>query len=262
MINILLKVARFTAADIFRSKWLIVYSAFFFLLAEGLFRFSGDSGRALVSIMSITVLLIPAESIIYGAMYFYGAREFIELLLTQPAGRVPLFSGLFTGLAGSLGGGFLIGAGLPCILHGTADDIGTILSILGVGFMLTLIFIALALLIAVRFDEKVRGVGLCLGLWLAFAILYDGIIWMVLSVFADYPLERATIALTMFNPIDLGRVAIMLRLDISALMGYTGAVFEQFFGSSLGMILTSGALFLWILIPFLFAIRLFSRKDF
>lgn len=258
----ILKVAKFVAGDVFRSKWLIVYTVFFFLMAEGLFRFSGDSGRALVSVMNIVVLLIPAACIIYGAMYFYDAREFIELLLSQPVRRNYLFAGLYGGLFGALGGGFLIGAGLPCMLHGTAADVGTIISILGVGAMLTAIFLALALLVAVRSDEKVRGVGICLGLWLGFAVLYDGLIWLVISMFADYPLEKATIALTMLNPIDLGRVGIMLRLDISALMGYTGAVFEQFFGSGLGITLTGSAMTLWAVLPFLFALRSFSRKDF
>lgn len=258
----LFKVAKFVAGDVFRSKWLLVYTAFFFLMAEGLFRFSGDSGRALVSVMNIVVLLIPAASIIYGAMYFYDAREFIELLLSQPVRRKHLFTGLYGGLLGALGGGFLLGTGLPCVLHGTAADVSTIVSILGVGAMLTAIFLALALLVAVRSDEKVRGVGICLGLWLGFAVLYDGLIWLVISMFADYPLEKATIALTMLNPIDLGRVGIMLRLDISALMGYTGAVFEQFFGSGLGIILTGSAMTLWAVLPFLFALRSFSRKDF
>lgn len=32
----------------------------------------------------------------------------------------------------------------------------------------------------------------------------------------------------MFNPIDLSRVLILLKLDISALLGYTGAVFNNF----------------------------------
>ncbi|GAB1430540.1 ABC transporter permease subunit [Ignavibacteria bacterium] len=260
--NALWKVARFTATDIFRSKWLPVYTVFFFLIAEGLFRFSGDSGQALVSLTNITILLIPAASIIYGALYFYGAREFIELLLAQPVGRKPLFTGLFSGIAGALGGGFLIGTGLPCLLHGTADDRITILAILSIGVMLTLIFVALALLVAVRSDEKVRGVGICLGLWLAFAILYDGLIWLVLALFADYPLERAAIVMTTLNPIDLGRVGIMLRLDIAALMGYTGAVFEQFFGSRVGFTLTSGAMLAWIVAPFMLALRSFSRKDF
>jgi Cu-processing system permease protein len=212
--------------------------------------------------MNIVVLLIPAASIIYGAMYFYDAREFIELLLSQPVRRMHLFSGLFAGLSGALGGGFLLGAGLPCVLHGVAGDVGTILTILVVGTMLTLIFLALALLVAVRTDEKVRGVGICLGLWLGFAVLYDGLIWLVISLFADYPLEKATLGLTLLNPIDLGRVGIMLRLDISALMGYTGAVFEQFFGSRLGILLTGSAMTLWAVLPYLYALRSFSRKDF
>ena len=255
-------VVRFTASDIFRSKWLIFYTVFFFITTEGLFRFSPDSGKALISLMNIVILLIPAASIIYGAMYFYDSREFMEMLLAQPVGRKPLFTGLFLGLSFALGGGFLLGAGMPCLLHSTPEDRGTVAAILSAGVLLTVIFLAIALLIAVRNDEKVRGVGLCLGVWLCFAVVYDGLVWAVLSQFADYPLERVMIGMTLLNPIDLGRVGVLLRLDTAALMGYTGAVFEKFFGSGLGMALTSGAMLVWVAAPFLLALRSFMRKDF
>jgi hypothetical protein len=37
--------------------------------------------------------------------------------------------------------------------------------------------------------------------------------------FADYPLEKATLALVLLNPVDLGRILMLIQLDISALMG-------------------------------------------
>jgi Cu-processing system permease protein len=66
----------------------------------------------------------------------------------------------------------------------------------------------------------------------------------------------------MLNPIDLSRVLILLKLDISALLGYTGAVFQKFFGTSLGLIISSGMLLLWVLIPIGIIYRMVKRKDF
>ena len=66
----------------------------------------------------------------------------------------------------------------------------------------------------------------------------------------------------MANPIDLARVLILLRLDVSALMGYTGAVFERFFGSTGGALLASLALVMWTGVPLLLGARRFQRKDF
>ena len=55
---------------------------------------------------------------------------------------------------------------------------------------------------------------------------------------------------------------LLLRLDTAALMGYTGAVFERFFGSALGIGLSAGALILWWAGPLVAARRRFCRKDF
>ncbi|MDX1740094.1 MAG: hypothetical protein R3178_02330, partial [Rhodothermales bacterium] len=66
----------------------------------------------------------------------------------------------------------------------------------------------------------------------------------------------------LLNPIDLGRIILLLQIDISALMGYTGAVFEQFFGSPMGLAMSSGALLIWISGSLLLARRTFLRKDF
>jgi Cu-processing system permease protein len=66
----------------------------------------------------------------------------------------------------------------------------------------------------------------------------------------------------MFNPIDLSRILIILELDISVLLGYTGAVFQKFFGTSLGMIASFGLLFAWAGLPIAFIVRQAKRKDF
>ena len=68
--------------------------------------------------------------------------------------------------------------------------------------------------------------------------------------------------MTLFNPIDLSRVLIMLKLDISALMGYTGAVFNKFLGTGLGMTVAFGTLLLWVILPVFMFIRKAERKDY
>ena len=45
-------------------------------------------------------------------------------------------------------------------------------------------------------------------------------------------------------------------------MGYTGAVFESFFGSAFGAVLASTALALWTALPILFGLKQFQKKDF
>ena len=81
-------------------------------------------------------------------------------------------------------------------------------------------------------------------------------------MFNEYPLEKFSLAATMFNPIDLSRILILLKLDISALLGYTGAVFKDFFGTSVGMLSSLGVLVLWVVLPALNIVRKANKKDF
>ena len=84
---------------------------------------------------------------------------------------------------------------------------------------------------------------------------------MLLFLFSDYPLEKPMIALSMLNPVDLSRILILLKLDISALMGYTGAVFSDFFGSARGMLFSGLVLFVWAIVPVWLSMKKFQRKD-
>jgi len=125
----------------------------------------------------------------------------------------------------------------------------------------TFIFTGLAFLASVRSRDKARGIGLALMLWFYFSILYDGLILLVLFYFSDYPLEKPVLALTALNPVDLSRILVLLKLDTSALMGYTGALYQKFFGSMLGVAWSFGLLILWWMLPLGIALRAFKRKD-
>ena len=254
------KVFQYELSDVLRSKWVIAYALFFLGLTEALFQFGSSSTGVLLSLLNVVLILIPLVSIVFGAMYLYQAREFIELMLAQPVRRGELFAGLYAGLALPLAGGFAVGVGVPFLLHGGGGP--TLAMLLAVGVLLTFVFVALAFWLAVRFEDRVKGLGVAVGLWLVSAALYDGLVLALVTAFSAYPLEQPTIALTLLNPVDLGRVLLLLHFDVSALMGYTGAVFERFFGSALGTGLSLAALTVWLAVPLALGLRRFRRKDF
>jgi Cu-processing system permease protein len=130
------------------------------------------------------------------------------------------------------------------------------------GIFLTFIFTAIAFLVAIRLDHPIKGFGAAIFIWLFLAVIYDGILLLILVFFERYPLDRFALIMTLFNPVDLSRVLIMLQLDISALMGYTGAVFRKFLGTGTGMAVAFSALALWVVLPVLGFLRLAKRKDF
>jgi Cu-processing system permease protein len=258
------RIVRYETRDVVRSRWLLAYLLFFLLTTDALLRFGGTDAKAAVSLTSVVLFVIPLVALVYGTMYLHDAREFTILLLTQPIGRLRVFSGLYLGLALPLTAAFLAGAGVPLALHAGDGSLSgaTLATLLGVGTALTWVFLALALLVSVHTEDRVRGLGLAIALWLAGTVLYDGAVMIAASLAADYPLERPLLALTLANPVDLGRVLLLLRLDFGALMGYTGAVFERFFGTARGSAVSAAALAAWIALPLAVAARRFRRRDF
>jgi Cu-processing system permease protein len=257
-------VFRYELQDLRRSRWVMGYALCLLLLTEALLRFGGGGPRAVLSLMNVVLAVVPLVSVVFGTMYLYGSRNFIQLLLAQPVARSSLFAGLYAGLAVPLAAGFLLGMGLPFVWDGAGEGslAGPLAMLQGAGTLLTLAFTAIAVLVSLLVDDRAKGLGLAILLWLTATALYDALIVLVATTLSDYPLELPLIGLTILNPVDLGRVLLLLRLDTAALMGYTGAVFERFFGSLLGMTLTVGALLLWCAGPLAAAHHRFCRKDF
>jgi len=264
MTGVVQKVVRSQLRDAMRSRWLTVYTLFFTFLAEGLIRFSGSDAKAILSLTTVVLIVIPLVTLVLSTIYVYNAREFTELLLAQPIKRSSMFAGLYLGLTLPLAGGFAAGVAVPFIVRGGGDPAlrGALLTLLAIGVVLTGVFTAIAFWIALRAEDRLRGLGMALGVWLLLGLLYDGAVLVVVAVFADYPIERPLLALSFANPIDLGRMIMLLRLDVAALMGYTGAVFQRFFSGASGVALASTALAAWMVVPLGLSARLFRRKDF
>lgn len=252
------KIIKYVITDILRNKIVIAYTLLLLIISFSVFTLQDNSEKGLLSLMNIVLIIVPLICIIFSTIYIYNSAEFIELLVSQPLQRKHLWLSLFTGMAIALTLAFFIGAGIPVLLY-SFTPAGLVL--IGVGLLLTLIFVAIALLAAVYTRDKSKGIGLAVLMWLYFSIIFDGLVLFILFQFADYPLEKPMLILSGLNPIDMGRILILLKMDVSALMGYTGAVFKDFFGTSSGLIITLFIMLLWILIPVSLSVRKFRKKD-
>ncbi len=258
------KILKYSFFDLMRSRWSYVYFAFYLLLSFVLLFLNNDVSKAIITLMNIILVLTPLIGTIFGVMYYYDSREFTELLLAQPIKRSTIFFGQYAGLALSLSLSVVLGLGIPFLAYGIikSNAIFNFSLLLLISAMLTFIFVALAFIIGLYNENKIKGFGYAILVWLGLAVVYDGVFLISLMIFDDYPLDKMSLFATMFNPIDLGRILILLKLDISALLGYTGAIFQQFFGTGLGMTLSLFVLFLWVLIPVFWIIRKSKNKDF
>lgn len=256
-------VAKPQVRNVFRSRWLLSYLAFFMLATEGLLRFSGGDARTLLSLANVVLFVVPLMTVVYGTVYLYNSREFIELLLAQPLKRRTVFAGLYLGLAIPLTIALVAGVSLPFVVHGL-DDTSRLpmATILGGSAALTLIFTGIAFCVALKFEDRLTGLGAGMGIWLLLALAYDGLMLFAVAVFSDRSIEKSLLAASLANPIDLVRIGLLLQFDVSALMGYTGAVFSRFFSGPVGLGVISAALMTWISVPLAAGFMLFNRKDF
>lgn len=252
------KIIKYVIIDILRNRIVLAYTAFLLLISFSIFNLEDNSAKGLLSMLNIILIIVPLVSLLFPAIYVYNSSEFLELLVSQPLKRKTIWLSLFSGLAASMSFAFFVGAGIPVLLF---EATATGFMMLGTGLLLSVIFVALAMLAAVKARDKAKGIGVVILLWLYFSVIFDGLILFVLFQFADYPLEKLMVGVTAFNPIDLSRILILLKMDVSALMGYTGAIFKDFFGTQTGLIISSLVLVTWVFIPTWLSLRKFKHKD-
>lgn len=254
----MMKLTRYVLYDIMRNRIVLLYAVFLLVITTGLFQLEENTSKAILSLLTIVLTVLPLISLIFTTIHYYNSYEFIELMLAQPLSRSRVLFSEFGGLCLSLLGAFWIGVGIPVLIY-SPDSTG--FSLLMTGSLLTVIFISMALFTSVYSRDKAKGIGLALMLWFYFTLIYDGLILLLLFAMSDYPMEKTTMLLSALNPIDLARIFIMLKMDVSVLMGYTGAVYKAFFGSTYGALFTALVLLVWAAIPLLLAKSRFIKKD-
>lgn len=259
----LIKVLKYGFYDLMRSRWAFIYLGFYLLLTSGLFLMSPDPTKVIISLLNIVLIMAPLMAILISTMYYYNSRDFLEYLLSQPIPRSSVILGIYGALCLSLMSSLILGVGIPAIIFGIfkTNHWDTYLSLVLMGSVLSCIFSGIALLISLKNENRIKGFGLAILVWLFLALIYDGFILLALLYFKDYPLEKFALSSMVLNPIDLARTFILLKLDISALMGYTGAVIQKFYSGLLGWLLIAFSLFLWVLLPILGIRSIGNRKD-
>lgn len=254
----MLKVFKYTLIDLARNRFVLGYALLMLLVAQGLFMVEDDPSKALLSLVQVVMALVPLIALVFTIVYSYDTLEFTQLLAVQPIARRSILAGQLLALAVALLIAQGFGLGLPLLAN--EPSMGALmLSLAGSG--LVLVFTALGVLIALKQREKARGVGVGLSVWFLFVLVYDALLMSLMFALNDYPIEPFVVPLAALNPIDMGRILVMLQVDLAAMMGYSGAVYKSFFGSAGGISVAFAVMMLWVVIPTAFSFRTFRRKD-
>jgi Cu-processing system permease protein len=252
------RIIKIILIDILKSKIVIAYAFLLAILSWSSFVLEDNSAKGLLTILNVILFTVPLVSILFATIYLYNSAEFIELLLSQPIKRIKIWMSLFLAISLSMLVAFLIGAGIPLLIY-SADVLGMMMII--IGCLISIVFVAMAFLSSIMTRDKAKGIGIAIMTWLFFALIFDGLVLFLLFQLSDYPIEHFMVGIAAFSPIDLARIQILLHLEQSAMMGYTGAIFKEFFGTTMGLIISFLLLILWVCIPFLFSLKMFKKKD-
>lgn len=260
----MLKILKYSFYDLMRSRWSYVYFFFYLILGIVLLFLNPSLSKAILTLMNVIILLVPLIGTVFGVMYYYSSKEFTELLLALPIKRSSIFVGQYLGVAISLSMSLILGLGIPFAIYGLFQSgaIWEFGQLLVLGTFLTFIFSGLSYVIALSNENRIKGFGYAILLWLFMAVIYDGIFLIILNMYSDYPLDKFSLIASVSNPIDLSRIMMLLKLDISALLGYTGALFKKFFGSNMGSLIAMAVLIVWTVVPVLILRFKAARKDF
>lgn len=254
----MLRIVKYVAGDILRGRIVLAYAAFLLVASLGLFNLGGDTSKALVGLLSLVLMIVPLVSLVFATAHFYNTQEFVELLAAQPLPRATILLAQMIGVTLALTAALLAGIAVPVLLYAFST---TGLTLIAVALLLTAVFTALAFVAAVLARDKARGIGAALLIWFYFGLLHDGLTLYVLFLLEDFPLEGISLTLLALNPIDLGRVLVLLQMDVSALMGYTGAMLKDLLGTGVGKLFATLVLGAWIALPVTAAVWIFRRKD-
>jgi Cu-processing system permease protein len=252
------KIVKFILLDILKNKIVVLYTLLLAVFSWSAFGMEDNSTKGILTLLNLILLTVPLIAILFSTIYIYNSSEFIELLLSQPIKRKKIWSSMFLGLITSFILAFIIGAGIPLLIY-APTDVG--LMMLAIGIIISAVFVSLAFLSSILTRDKAKGIGIAVLLWMYFALLFDALVLFLTFQFGDYPIEKIMVGITATSPIDLARIMILLHLDVSAMMGYTGAIFKDFFGTPLGLSIAFALLVLWIAIPYWISLRLFKTRD-
>ncbi len=268
----ILTITRKEIRDALRNRWFLLYTFSFAGLALAfavlsqpdttLLRLSGF-GRTAASLINLALFFIPLIGLTLGALSIANERErgVLDYLMTQPISTTEILLGKYLGLSGALLSSLCLGFGLSAgvlSLRGSGGAVAGYVLMVGLACLLGLAMLSLGFLLSVMTHKTSVALGSAIFLWL-FLVFVGDLGLMGTAVVTKLPIEQVFFVAAI-NPLEMFKISAILSIQAHLeVLGPAGIYATHQFGDSLLPILTGG-LFLWILVPLLGALKLFTGK--
>lgn len=273
----ILHIAKKELNDGLRNRWLLFITVLFALMAIGISWFgaaaSGHVGftnlpATIASLASLATFIVPLIALLLAYDAIIGEEEngTLILLLTYPISKSDIILGKFLGHGVILSLATLVGFGSAAIAIATlVADVDTAFLLLSFtkfilsSVLLGLVFLAFAYVLSCYAKEKSTAIGLALGLWFLFVLVFD-LVLLALLVMSEGAFNPDTLPwLLLLNPTDVYRLINLMGLD----MGGNGVgVMSLAADLPVSASVLWAVLGLWVALALLLANTLFMRKDF
>lgn len=221
---------------------------------------------SVISLASLSVYLIPLIALMLSFDTLVGEfeRGTMMLLLTYPVTRWQVIIGKFIGhviilfiaiIAGYGGAALIMSLLTGSSMEGWQAYLMMMLSSLALGA----VFIALGYLVSVLVKERATAAGTAIGLWLAFVVLYDLLLFGILLIDENQVISQQLFsALMLISPTDTYRILNLSLFDgVSQAAGIAGVASEA--GMSATVLIS--VLMLWIIAPLISTLLIFQRRE-
>ncbi|MDH3628995.1 MAG: ABC transporter permease [Acidobacteriota bacterium] len=257
-----------------RNRWVLSFALLFAVLTLVLAYFgmvtSGYAGfqdftRTAASIVNLGGFLIPLFAMLLGVFSFITNHGYFEILITQPVPRWKVLLGRYLGLLLTIVGASLLGFGLPGAVIALAIGVAgaqSYLAVVAYSILLAMVFTGLSVLISLIAQRRQIALGLALGTWVFFELVY-GMLMLGTTLYLSPAVLKTVLPLgLMGNPVDIVRVLSLLQVGGDHLYGPAGATLMKLTGSSVA---TTGigllGLLVWVVVPLVLSMRILSRQN-
>ncbi|HSG31691.1 MAG TPA: ABC transporter permease subunit [Thermodesulfobacteriota bacterium] len=269
--NILL-ITKKEVKESFQNRWFIIFTLAFSILAFmlsyvgtrnlGYSEISGF-GRTTASLINLALMLIPLMGLLLGSITISGERErgTLHYLLSHPIGKKEVFAGKYVGLFFSLVFTITIGfalGGIAIFFKTGSSDIGKYILDLLITLILASSVLSIGILISVCTKKISKSIGIAIFVWFFLIILSDlGIIGSV--ILFNLGIEP-TFYITLLNPTEVYKILSVLVLSTRfEILGPVGIYIFNTMGRYGSLVILSGVLALWSVVPLIIAYLYFCR---
>lgn len=261
-----------TFKEAIRAKWLLMFTAVFFLLAINIpflvllfahYLPPNYLDVYLTYLITLSFPFLPLLALPMGAVSIVDEREsgVLQYMLSNPISKSEYFLGRYLGLFAATTAVIVLGYGIAA---GVSYNVSAARYLqvtipMAVGAVLNAAMLGLALIASILTKRKATALGAAIFLWFLFTVLSNlGFLSIVIALSLT---QESVVTLVLLNPIETARIlAVSLTGGGISELGTTGLVFQNIFGKSAWIVLTDG-LMGWAVGATAICFLLFKRRD-